>query len=99
MPHSLQEGRRHECEVFDEMFDCPNLLQVFVETLDKCFENVCELDLIFHMDKVSSLHTLPAFILAGLNSLFTPACRYTGDSTQVFSKKKNEASKCVGCAD
>lgn len=29
------------------------LLQVFVETLDKCFENVCELDLIFHMDKVS----------------------------------------------
>ena len=27
-------------------------LQVFVETLDKCFENVCELDLIFHSDKV-----------------------------------------------
>ena len=25
---------------------------MFVETLDKCFENVCELDLIFHMDKV-----------------------------------------------
>ncbi|NXI70254.1 AP3S1 protein, partial [Anseranas semipalmata] len=25
---------------------------VFVETLDKCFENVCELDLIFHVDKV-----------------------------------------------
>lgn len=29
------------------------VVQVFVETLDKCFENVCELDLIFHMDKVS----------------------------------------------
>ncbi|CAB4053927.1 AP3S [Lepeophtheirus salmonis] len=29
-----------------------DLIQVFVETLDKCFENVCELDLIFHMDKV-----------------------------------------------
>lgn len=28
------------------------LFQVFVETLDKCFENVCELDLIFHVDKV-----------------------------------------------
>ena len=27
-------------------------LKVFVETLDKCFENVCELDLIFHMEKV-----------------------------------------------
>uniref|UniRef100_A0A0G2K302 Adaptor related protein complex 3 subunit sigma 2 n=1 Tax=Rattus norvegicus TaxID=10116 RepID=A0A0G2K302_RAT len=31
-----------------------DLIQVFVETLDKCFENVCELDLIFHMDKVQS---------------------------------------------
>jgi AP-3 complex subunit sigma len=29
-----------------------DLIQVFVETLDKCFENVCELDLIFHFDKV-----------------------------------------------
>jgi AP-3 complex subunit sigma len=28
------------------------LIQVFVETLDKCFENVCELDLIFHADNV-----------------------------------------------
>jgi len=27
-------------------------LQVFVESLDRCFENVCELDLIFHIDKV-----------------------------------------------
>lgn len=32
----------------------PSLPQVFVETLDKCFENVCELDLIFHMDKVGA---------------------------------------------
>lgn len=29
-----------------------DLIQVFVETLDKCFENVCELDLIFHADAV-----------------------------------------------
>ena len=29
-----------------------DLVQVFVETLDRCFENVCELDLVFHMDKV-----------------------------------------------
>lgn len=27
--------------------------QVFVEALDKCFENVCELDIIFHSDKVN----------------------------------------------
>lgn len=74
------------------MFDCPNLLQVFVETLDKCFENVCELDLIFHMDKVSSLPTLAAWVLAGLGSLFTPACR---------ALVPNEASQCgaaAGCA-
>lgn len=31
-----------------------DLIQVFVETLDRCFENVCELDLIFHVDKVSA---------------------------------------------
>ncbi|XP_064388544.1 AP-3 complex subunit sigma-1-like [Halichondria panicea] len=32
-----------------------DLIQVFVETLDRCFENVCELDLIFHMDKVHNI--------------------------------------------
>mmetsp|Transcript_43938 Transcript_43938/g.99288 ORF Transcript_43938/g.99288 Transcript_43938/m.99288 type:complete len:172 (-) Transcript_43938:317-832(-) len=30
-----------------------DLIQVFVESLDKCFENVCELDIIFHSDKVN----------------------------------------------
>ena len=29
--------------------------QVFVETLDRCFENVCELDLIFHVDRVQNI--------------------------------------------
>jgi len=28
-----------------------DLIQVLVEALDRCFENVCELDLIFHSDK------------------------------------------------
>ena len=32
-----------------------DLIQVFVESLDRCFENVCELDLIFHFDQVSSI--------------------------------------------
>ena len=31
---------------------------VFVETLDRVFENVCELDLIFHSDKVAGIHVL-----------------------------------------
>lgn len=35
-----------------------------METLDKCFENVCELDLIFHVDKV--LFTILSNILSFL---------------------------------
>ena len=35
--------------------DVCHALQVFVETLDRCFENVCELDLIFHVDKVHNI--------------------------------------------
>lgn len=30
-----------------------DLIQVLVESLDRCFENVCELDLIFHFDQVT----------------------------------------------
>uniref|UniRef100_A0A672YT22 Adaptor related protein complex 3 subunit sigma 2 n=1 Tax=Sphaeramia orbicularis TaxID=375764 RepID=A0A672YT22_9TELE len=41
-----------------------SLLQVFVETLDKCFENVCELDLIFHMDKVH--YILQEVVMGGM---------------------------------
>ena len=29
------------------------VLQVFVEALDRAFENVCELDLVFNFDEVS----------------------------------------------
>ena len=32
-----------------------DLIQVFVESLDRRFENVCELDLIFHVDKVHNI--------------------------------------------
>lgn len=30
-----------------------DLIQVFVKALNSCFENVCELDIIFNFDKVS----------------------------------------------
>jgi len=40
-----------------------DLIQVFVESLDKCFENVCELDLIFHSDKVHFI--LDEIVMAG----------------------------------
>ncbi|GLJ30310.1 hypothetical protein SUGI_0599640 [Cryptomeria japonica] len=39
-----------------------DLIQVFVETLDKCFKNVCELDIIFNFNK---LHTVLDEIIMG----------------------------------
>ncbi|WVQ92993.1 hypothetical protein IAU59_000056 [Kwoniella sp. CBS 9459] len=41
-----------------------DLIQVFVESLDRAFENVCELDLIFHYDEVH--HVLSEIIQGGL---------------------------------
>jgi hypothetical protein len=40
------------------------LIQVFVESLDRTFENVCELDLIFHFDEVQ--YALNEIIQGGL---------------------------------
>ena len=40
-----------------------DLIQVFVEALDKCFENVCELDLIFHSDRVH--YVLDEIVMGG----------------------------------
>lgn len=37
---------------------------MFVETLDKCFENVCELDVIFHSDKVH--YILDEIVMGGM---------------------------------
>ena len=39
-------------------------MQVFVETLDRCFEDVCELDLIFHSDRVH--YILDEIIMGGM---------------------------------
>ncbi|KNZ79689.1 AP-3 complex subunit sigma, partial [Termitomyces sp. J132] len=41
-----------------------DLIQVFVECLDRAFENVCELDLVFHFDEVH--HILGEIIQGGL---------------------------------
>ncbi|KAL9689626.1 hypothetical protein QQ045_010014 [Rhodiola kirilowii] len=40
-----------------------DLIQVFVETLDKCFKNVCELDLVFNFCKIHTV--LDEIILGG----------------------------------
>ncbi|XP_011627654.1 AP-3 complex subunit sigma isoform X2 [Amborella trichopoda] len=39
-----------------------DLIQVFVETLDKCFKNVCELDVVFNFGKI---HTILDEIIFG----------------------------------
>jgi AP-3 complex subunit sigma len=41
-----------------------DLIQVFVEALDKQFENVCELDLIFHSDRVH--YILDEIVMGGM---------------------------------
>ncbi len=41
-----------------------NKYQVFVQVLDTCFENVCELDLIYHFDKVN--YILDELCMAGM---------------------------------
>lgn len=41
-----------------------DLIQVLVETLDKCFENVCELDLVFHVNKVH--YILNEIVMGGM---------------------------------
>ncbi|XP_036820276.1 AP-3 complex subunit sigma-2-like [Oncorhynchus nerka] len=48
-----------------------DLIQVFVETLDKCFENVCELDLIFHMDK-GGFSAAPARAVSAVKNINLP---------------------------
>ena len=41
-----------------------DLLQVFVQVLDTCFENVCELDLIYHFDRVN--YILDELVMGGM---------------------------------
>ncbi|GAX17108.1 AP-3 complex subunit sigma [Fistulifera solaris] len=41
-----------------------DLIQVFVESLDRCFESVCELDLIFHSDRVH--YVLDEIVMGGM---------------------------------
>ncbi|KAF8405230.1 hypothetical protein HHK36_010131 [Tetracentron sinense] len=60
-----------------------DLIQVFVETLDKCFKNVCELDMVFNFSK---MHIILDEIIFGGQVLET-------SSTEVM-KAVEEISKC-----
>ncbi|CAJ1341860.1 unnamed protein product, partial [Effrenium voratum] len=53
----VADGAESELGVLD-------LIQVFVQVLDNCFENVCELDLIYHFDRVN--YILDEIVMAGM---------------------------------
>lgn len=54
----------------------PSMIRaVFVEALDKCFENVCELDLIFHSDKVCCIPVDVVLLLTPVVYM-RPVCNY-----------------------
>ncbi|KAL7410016.1 clathrin adaptor complex small chain-domain-containing protein [Mrakia frigida] len=52
------------CDQAESELGVLDLIQVFVEALDRMFENVCELDLVFGFDEVH--HTLAEIIQGGL---------------------------------
>ena len=62
-----------------------DLIQVFVEALDKCFENVCELDLIFHSDRVH--YILDEIVMGGM--VLETVC------TDSFMLKMNDDVICI----
>lgn len=52
------------CDSNESELGILDLIQVLVESLDKCFENVCELDLIFHVDRVH--HLVSEIVMGGM---------------------------------
>lgn len=44
------------------------LISVFVETLDKCFRNVCELDIVFNFNKVNPILLLYVEVIKACSS-------------------------------
>ena len=54
-----------------------DLIQVLVEVLDKSFENVCELDLIFHPDKIN--YILDEIIVDGKCTSCAPYTKVSDD--------------------
>ena len=72
-----------------------DLIQVFVEALDKCFENVCELDLIFHSDRVH--YILDEIVMAGmvLDTNINNVLKATRDMTKLHQKSLSKLNDLV----
>eukprot|EP00750_Incisomonas_marina_P021437 INCI4400.1.p2 GENE.INCI4400.1~~INCI4400.1.p2 ORF type:complete len:171 (-),score=31.43 INCI4400.1:1035-1547(-) len=78
-----------------------DLIQVFVEALDNCFKNVCELDLIFKSETVH--HVLDEIIMGGMvletNTQSIIAAIKDMQKLEEFSDKKVAADKASRQAD
>ncbi|KAI9243824.1 adaptor-related protein complex 3 sigma 1 subunit [Phascolomyces articulosus] len=70
-----------------------DLIQVFVESLDRCFENVCELDLIFHFDEV---HHILSEIVQGGMVLETNMNEIVAAINEMNKAKKKSGSTTTG---
>ncbi|EIW86451.1 Adaptor protein complex sigma subunit [Coniophora puteana RWD-64-598 SS2] len=64
-----------------------DLIQVFVESLDRAFENVCELDLVFHFDEAH--HILSEIIQGGL--VLETSVEEIHNSVQAAAKARQES--------
>jgi len=64
-----------------------DLIQVFVESLDRAFENVCELDLVFQFDEVH--HILAEIIQGGL--VLETNVEEIDNSVQLSAKLRKES--------
>ncbi|KAJ4000308.1 clathrin adaptor complex small chain-domain-containing protein [Lentinula boryana] len=64
-----------------------DLIQVFVQSLDRAFENVCELDLVFHFDEVH--HILAEIIQGGL--VLETNVDEIDDSVQLAAKLRKDS--------
>lgn len=62
-----------------------DLMQVFVETLDKCFSNVCELDIVFNFNKV---HTILDEIILGGQVLETSSSEIVKAVEEIYRLEK-----------
>ncbi|KAJ8601023.1 hypothetical protein CTAYLR_007969 [Chrysophaeum taylorii] len=75
-----------------------DLIQVFVEALDKCFENVCELDLIFHSDKVH--YILDEIVMAGmvLETNIVSILQSVNDQNKLHQRSLSKLNEALGVA-
>mmetsp|Transcript_904 Transcript_904/g.2556 ORF Transcript_904/g.2556 Transcript_904/m.2556 type:complete len:178 (-) Transcript_904:97-630(-) len=73
-----------------------DLIQVFVEALDKCFENVCELDLIFHSDKVH--YILDEIVMGGmvLETNIVSILQCVNDQNKLHQKSLSKLNEALG---